>query len=716
VSDTAVAARPARRDAERTTLDRFLELVPVICVALIVLMILFWEAAVRKTPTVFSDELEWSQLSRAIAATGHAARRGEPAPFKSLYAYLIAPAWWLHSTHAAYTAIKYLNAVVMSLAAIPTYLLARRLVSPAAAAAAAVLSLCTSAFFYMTLILPEVLAYPWACLCAYLSFRALSGDGRRWTAAAIVACLVAVEVRGELVCEGAALAVAALVLWLAGPRMRRLRASWSVFDYAGAALLALGALIVLNRIASSQSSEWAVTTQNWKSRIWHLGFESGSALAIGLGVLPAVAGLASLWIPERRMDSRWRAFAALLLGSIVAFGTYTGIKAAYLSITFGTYVEERNLIYLAPLLLIGACVWFQSRRGSIVSLALAATAVGWLILAYGYQLGYPYGESPGYGIAAMANRAFYWNQGDIHDALVVTLALSVLLALVPLTRRVPNVARASVSVVAALAVGTWMLAGEVTSARGSNSGANAFVAHLPQPLDWVDVETHDQPVTYLGQALGNDDGLWLTEFWNRSIKHIWSLDGTAPGPGPTLTPDLAKPDGELRFDPGTPYVLADNGVHMVGTPLDSPTGFSLVLYRISHPWRLSESYYGRDPDGWIANKNDATYAYFGPITSGVLHVDISRASFCPSNAPGTTAVVRIGPVALNEQRAPVVDHALLVRRIHVKNCSDHHIDMRVRPPVAVSVHVTQLVRATDYGISDDRLLGVVFSGSVTKTR
>jgi hypothetical protein len=261
-----------------------------------------------------------------------------------------------------------------------------------------------------------------------------------------------------------------------------------------------------------------------------------------------------------------------------------------------------------------------------------------------------------------------------------------------------------------------MLAGEVTSARGSNSGANAFVAHLPQPLDWVDVETHDQPVTYLGQALGNDDGLWLTEFWNRSIKHIWSLDGTAPGPGPTLTPDLAKPDGELRFDPGTPYVLADNGVHMVGTPLDSPTGFSLVLYRISHPWRLSESYYGRDPDGWIANKNDATYAYFGPITSGVLHVDISRASFCPSNAPGTTAVVRIGPVALNEQRAPVVDHALLVRRIHVKNCSDHHIDMRVRPPVAVSVHVTQLVRATDYGISDDRLLGVVFSGSVTKTR
>ena len=34
--------------------------------------------AVRKTPRVFTDELQWAQLSRGIAETGHAARRGEP--------------------------------------------------------------------------------------------------------------------------------------------------------------------------------------------------------------------------------------------------------------------------------------------------------------------------------------------------------------------------------------------------------------------------------------------------------------------------------------------------------------------------------------------------------------------------------------------------------------------------------------------------------------
>ena len=57
----------------------------------------FVEAWSRKTPWVFTDELEWTQISRSIAATGHAARRGEPIYFKSIYAYAIAPFWWIHS-------------------------------------------------------------------------------------------------------------------------------------------------------------------------------------------------------------------------------------------------------------------------------------------------------------------------------------------------------------------------------------------------------------------------------------------------------------------------------------------------------------------------------------------------------------------------------------------------------------------------------------------
>jgi len=142
------------RPNRTTRLDRFLEIVPFAAAALVVLMIMYWLAARRSTPTIFTDEVEWAQLSRAIAATGHGAQRGEATSFRSFYAYLIAPGWWLHSTASAYTAIKYLNTTVMATAAVPVYLLARQLVSVRAACIAAVGALCTSAFFYAPLLLP----------------------------------------------------------------------------------------------------------------------------------------------------------------------------------------------------------------------------------------------------------------------------------------------------------------------------------------------------------------------------------------------------------------------------------------------------------------------------------------------------------------------------------------------------------------------------------
>ncbi len=74
--------------------------------ALVLGILVFYgiEASLRRTPWLFTDELEWTQLSRAIASTGHAARRTEPHPFESFYSFLIAPAWWIHSTASAYAA------------------------------------------------------------------------------------------------------------------------------------------------------------------------------------------------------------------------------------------------------------------------------------------------------------------------------------------------------------------------------------------------------------------------------------------------------------------------------------------------------------------------------------------------------------------------------------------------------------------------------------
>ena len=72
------------------------------------------EAWKHVTPWLFTDELEFTQLSRSIAATGHAARRGEPHSFRSLYTVVTAPFWLIDNTQTAYDAIKYFDVLVMA--------------------------------------------------------------------------------------------------------------------------------------------------------------------------------------------------------------------------------------------------------------------------------------------------------------------------------------------------------------------------------------------------------------------------------------------------------------------------------------------------------------------------------------------------------------------------------------------------------------------------
>lgn len=702
-----------------TRLDRFLAMIPALVAALILLAMLLWEASALKTPVIFGDELEWSMISRSIAHTGHGARLGVPTGFRSFFAYLVAPAWWLSSVHAGYSAIKYIQMLIMAAAAIPVFLLARTLVSTRWAATVALGTLCTSAYVYGPLILPEAMAYTWFALTAYVSVQALAGRGRRWTIAAVVIALLGVGVRNQLAMTVAALALAAAALWVVGPRGQRFRRGWSTADHVGAALLLVGAFVVLNRFASPHVGQWSEVTQSWKGRIWTLGLESGSALAIGLGVLPAIGGLASLWVPERKDDPRWRAFAAFLGGAIVAYGTYTGVKAAYNSIHVFTRIEERNLIYLQPLLLIGTAIVLSARRVWWPAIVAAGVFVAAIVLGYGYQLNFPYTESPGYGIAAMANRFFYWNQSQIRLGLVVVVIVSFAILLFHRHPRVPELPRGVVLVVASLGLAVWMATAQVTTARGVQRAATRSLSGLQaigaEPLDWVDQQTQKQGTTYLGQNLDLSQplGLWLTEFWNPSIQHAYTLDSTYPGPGPSITPGLSKPDGSLTDDPGLPYVLADNGVEMIGTRVAEHG--SLILYRINrHPWRLRQSQAGISPDGWTVGEGsdkfaDGSWAYFGPeTTKGTLTVQ-AWSTLCPPKAPPQYATIKVGTVALSNQQKPVVGRVEASRRIRVANCSDKNrvttLTFHVAPPIAVTVHVAPTLRPSDYGLSDVRELG-----------
>ena len=271
-NDAPLVGATTPQPRTRGTLDRVLDAIPAIGIAFAVFTLYGIEAWSRKTPWVFTDELEWSQISRAIEQTGHAARRGEPIYFKTLYAFLIAPFWSIHSTETAYTAIKYFNAFLMPLAALPTYKLSRLVLPKGSSLVIATLAVVIPSMSYVTSMVPEVMAYPYYALASWLIVRALTTRRRLDIGVAVVVSLIALLIRSpQFDTIPASFAIAAGWLWFTGPRGRAMRASWSRQDAIGAAVLFVGFLFLFNRVILQQVDIWQVSTQYWKGRMVQIG-------------------------------------------------------------------------------------------------------------------------------------------------------------------------------------------------------------------------------------------------------------------------------------------------------------------------------------------------------------------------------------------------------------------------------------------------------------
>ena len=687
----AAHVAPPARARSSSRLAQVAAALPLLALAVAVFVFYAVEAYLRKTPWIFTDELEWSQISRAIAETGHAARRGQPISFKSVYVFLIAPFWRIHSTAGAYAAIKYVNALLMPLAAIPTYLLARSVVSRRGALVAAVLSVAVPAMSYSTTIIIEVVAYPYYALCSWLAVRALRTGRRRDLVLAALAALGGLLVRApQFVTLPISLGLALAALALTGPRGRALRRRWSRTDTLGVAVLALGAAFLVNRVVLQHVNQWQFTTEYLKPRMVDLGLRAGLGFTIGMGVLPVVGGIAALRIPGRRGDPAYRAFAAWLGSTLVSLSVYTALKAAYLSTTYATLWEERDLIYLAPLLIVGTVLAFESARLDWLAVGAGAALVAAMVVLKPFQSQWPYFEAPGFALSSVLSRYEGWSVGQERAALLAVLALSLLLLAL---RRRRSAARAAF--VLGLA---WLLAAEIASTVGIDKLANAFRAHLPTPLTWVDDASHGQPVTYLGQEIRDPNGEWLTEFWNRSIVHVESLDGSAPGPGPATTPSLVRADGLLAGISGR-YVLADDGVALAARPVARQG--EMVLYESpSGRWHLLDGEQQVYSDGWCPNF--CAWTYFAPHGPGTVEVTLSRTAYNGS-WPAGKGHVQVGTVAISRKGVPVIARTIARRPTTIENGRAETIDFAVAStPVRVVIRISNPIPPT---ASDTRNLG-----------
>jgi hypothetical protein len=657
--------------AERTLADRILAAIPLLSIFLWLCIVYAIEAWAHGTPWLFGDELELTQLSRAIADTGHAARRGEPHSFNTLWTYLMAPAWMIDNLHSAYTTVKYLAVVVMTLTVFPAYALARLVVSRGPALFVAAASGAIPALAYSSLLVEEPLAYFYSTLCLFLILRVLIAPTRWWLIGALIASAIAPLVRGELAVVPFVFALATLFLLWRSEAAARWRSGWSAWDWVGLGVLMVGAAVILSAFIGHHSLEWLIATRLYKGRVLNLGLDAAGALAIGLGVLPMIAGLGALWrVPGERLTRELSAFRSVLLAAVIGFGMYTAVKAAYVSTVFATYTYERNLIYLAPLLFAGTALWLERRRVHPAALAVSAGFVLYLLLSTPYDMGQDISyNAPGVAILQQGNRYLALDPTGAKIGLVALLAFSIGLLLAP---RLLGRAGVWVALAVGAAVIAWNLTGEIAFASASNRASDRFIDNIRRPLTWVDDRTGGASTLYIGQQMKDQDSEWLLEFWNRSIKAVWSLDGTAQGPGPTLTPDPRASDGALSHDPGYPYVVEEKGIEITGTTVATHlhrAGGALekwTLVRVAPPLRLRSSVVGIYSDGWAGSFNSYTRYSTEGNRAGRIRVVVSRKSWGGPNKTGHVTI-RIGPITIGDDKQPHVVHATKTVRFDIKS-------------------------------------------------
>ncbi len=168
-------------------------------------------------------------------------------------------------------------------------------------------------------------------------------------------------------------------------------------------MLVLGVLIALGALATQHSYSWAIGT-HFHDRMFTYGLWAFGAFAIGVGVLPVLFTVS--WL----LGARWRlpderALAATVVGAVAAFGLYTAVKASYISTTFAIRVEERNLIYLAPLVFVVTARWALFGRARVIPLVLSVAAVWYLLDTTPYHnTEHFYSDAPGLSILQWLNR------------------------------------------------------------------------------------------------------------------------------------------------------------------------------------------------------------------------------------------------------------------------------------------------------------------------
>ncbi len=631
--------------------------------AIVVLSIALRVALAGRTvsPWIMVDELIYSELGKSVASSGNFLVRDVPSTgYGFVYPVLIAPAFGLFAAvPSAYHAAKVINAVVMSLTAVPVYFLGRQLLKPGLALVAAALSVLVPSMLYTGTLMTENAFYPLFALGVLVLVLTLQRPTPKRQVLLLAVCALCFATRAQAVALfGAAFAAPVLHGLIERDLWRRLRRFLTLYAIAGGAIaLVLAATVARGRSPLSVLGAYRAATGSGYSvsdiahyLLWHV-----AELDLYVGVI-GFAALFAMWFAPRGLSPAARAFVAATLPVAVLLVAEVAVFASRQSFR----IEERNDFYLAPLALIAMMgllardVVPSSRRVRIA----AAVVAGVLPVAI------PFARFVNTSAISdtLGLLPWWWLQDQgIHFGSLRFVALGVGLAVGAAFVLLP---RRYAAVFPVLVVVYFVLASAVVE-NGRHgihqASAGALFAGIRKAHpDWIDRTVgRNADVAFLWHYAGETRPLWNNEFFNRSVGTVYTVDGPDPADGGLPeTPVFARGDGELATATGSvPRVhYAVSFADIAGTPLARDSQIGLTLYRVNGPLVILTSVRGVYPDTW--GGRTVTYRRFS-CTGGTLSVRLGTDEHLFSGDQ-TVSAIESGRVVRTIQIAPTEQPTLHV--------------------------------------------------------
>jgi hypothetical protein len=541
------------------------------------------------SPWIMVDELVYSDMARSFASTGHFLIRGVHGNYGFVYPLLLSPAYKaLGPMTDVYQWSRVINALVMSSAVYPAYLLARRVVRPGAALGAAAFAVAIPSLVYVGTLMTENAFYPVFLWLAFALVAMLESPTLRNQLVVLALCVVAFEIRAQAVVLFVAVLTAPIALaWIERGRPRRLKAFAPLYGVAAAAVV----LVAIVEVARGRSpvdvlGSYSKTTNGsyhvWPVIRWLVLHIAEFDLAVW--VLP-FAALIVLVANARHLDRRLRVFCA----AAVSLAVWLVLEVAVFASQYSHRIEERNLFYLMPLFLIALLAWIERGqprppRATIVAAGVAAALPGAIpflgllnITAQSDTIGLQPWWYLGDGLAGRNSVALV--------AVLLSLALGAAFLWLP--------ARYAPVLPVLVAVGflaTWLPL-QLWTHSFPRLATSAYNQGVAAQRSWIDAAVGRNAHVAVLWTGGNSLSEWENEFWNRSIDRVYSIGTPLPGDMPSTPVTVDRASGVIHDRDGKPiaasYVLANTGVALLGKPIASDPAKQLVLYRVSSPARTT---------------------------------------------------------------------------------------------------------------------------------